>query len=254
MEPILYSYGDIWKRLFPTYTVKLWSEKDYLPLIERFSPLLLKAYHLAPSYASKSDIARYIILYYEGGLYSDTDIEPFRNHEYLINDESIALCIVCMNLSKSKIFFGNFRYSTAWIYARKGCSYLEVFLNRIANTPYKGGSKFDYALTVTGPKGMSVLAEDLGLTEKEDVRIYDHSMIEVASFANVAITTMSREQILKEYPYAISLHRMRGSWIDNVSIYKQFGRIYTFYNDWPDFIILGFIASTLFFAVMYFTA
>ena len=237
-EPEYYYYGVLWKKFFPGYEVKLWSEDDYLPLIERYSKLLKFSYDSAPSYASKSDIARYVILYYEGGLYVDTDTEPLKNYSYLIDDSKIELGLVRLNLNYSKLLFCNYTYSNSWIYARRRCPYLITLLDEISRNHYIGEDKLDYAWNVTGPGALSELVKKSELEEESDVRIFSHSVIEITSFANSSDANMSSRDLLIKYPFALNVHRMRASWIPYANFYKLLGRIYTFYNNWSDIIIL----------------
>lgn len=237
-EPEYYSYDILWKKFFPGYEVKLWSEKDYLPLIEKYSRLLKNSYDFAPSYACKSDIARYVILYFEGGLYVDTDTEPLKNYNYLLNDPKIELSLVRLNLNRSKLFFCGYTYSNSWLYAKKKCSYLAVILNKISQEHYIGEDKLDYTWNITGPGALSKLVKKYKLEEKSDVRIFSHSVIEITSFANSSDANMSSKDLLLKYPFALNVHRMRASWIPRAWFYKLLGRIYTFYNNWSDIIIL----------------
>ena len=57
------------KKLHPTYTVKLWTDKD----ISTYPFSNKKAFDAATNYAEKADIWRYEILYKEGGIYIDGD-------------------------------------------------------------------------------------------------------------------------------------------------------------------------------------
>ena len=237
-EPEYYRYGTLWKKFFPNYEVKLWSEKDYLPLIEKYSKWLKNSYDFAPSYACKSDIARYIILYYEGGLYVDTDTEPLRNYSYLINDHKIELGLVRLNLNYSKLLFCDYTYSNSWIYAKKKCPYLAILLNKISKEHYIGEDKLNYTWNITGPGALSKLVKKHKLEEESNVRIFSHSVIEITSFANSSDANMSSKDLLLKYPFALNVHRMRASWIPYANFYKLLGRIYTFYNNWSDIIIL----------------
>lgn len=250
-EPEYYNYGLQWKKFFPNYKVKLWSEEDYLPLITKFSKLLLEAYNNAPSYACKSDIARYTILYYEGGLYVDTDTEPLKNYSYLISDPHITLGLVCLDLCKSKLFFCGYRYSNSWLYAKKKCSYLYKFLVDISLTPYERYySSLEYTWNTTGPGALTRLVKEEKLEKEDDVRIFSHSVIEVTSFANTTDANMSTTAILKKHPHALNVHRMRASWISGVQFYKLLGRIYSFYNNWSDFIIILSLLLNIYFVVV----
>ena len=63
---------ETWYRMNPGYKVKLYSGKDCESYIkEYFDDELLKAYQTLKPYAYKSDLMRQLILYKEGGWYSD---------------------------------------------------------------------------------------------------------------------------------------------------------------------------------------
>lgn len=249
-----YRFSLLLQEYYPNYEYKLWGEKDFLPLLERFSFALLQAYHLAPSYSAKSDFARWVILYYEGGLYVDTDYEPFKNCEYLFQDEKIDLVIVAMNLTKNKILFGNYRYSTAWIFARPNCIYVSYMLQKMANNPFskKMYSDFQYAWEITGPKSLTDIEQQYQLSKQPNVRVMDHSMIEVGDFSNLEATMQTREEILDQFPFAVGIHRMSGSWIQNATGLKNtFGRFYAWVTSWSDFIHIGLLVVPLLFLISF---
>jgi mannosyltransferase OCH1-like enzyme len=60
-----------WKRLHPSWEVKLWTERD----LSWFRLKNQKAYDVAKNWGEKSDILRYEILEREGGIHADTDFE-----------------------------------------------------------------------------------------------------------------------------------------------------------------------------------
>lgn len=253
-QPVYYSYIQLWKDYFPDYEYKLWSEEDYLDLIEEYSPELLAIYNTAPSYSSKSDIARHVILYTQEGynLYVDTDYEPFTRFDYLINDDNIELGIVAMNLCNSKLYLASYKYSTAWIYAKGGSCYIKAMLDRIVAHPYtpKKYSNYSYAWDITGPNGFGAVLSKFDLLSDKATRIFSHSVIEVGDFSRTAITTASKEEILKKYPFAVGVHRMNASWVAGASNLKRLGKIYSFYNEWDDFIIILFIVISLLLVVV----
>lgn len=69
-----------WKRFFPDYEIKEWNETNFdvnmLPYTE-------EAYKLK-KYAFVSDVARFWILYHEGGIYFDTDVEIISSFDEII--------------------------------------------------------------------------------------------------------------------------------------------------------------------------
>lgn len=70
-----------WKLFFPDYEIREWNEGNY---DVNFIPYTAKAYKEG-KYAFVSDFARYWILFQEGGIYFDTDVEVIRSFEDIIN-------------------------------------------------------------------------------------------------------------------------------------------------------------------------
>lgn len=93
-----------WKKHFPDFEYKMWTDEDNLKLIETDYPWFLETYKKYPKKINRIDIIRYFILHKYGGIYADMDYmcfknfynklpkdkisiseSPFRNHEYLQN-------------------------------------------------------------------------------------------------------------------------------------------------------------------------
>lgn len=60
-----------WKKFFPNYEIREWNESNF---DVNMMPFTTEAY-AAKKYAFVSDVARFWVLYNEGGLYFDTDVE-----------------------------------------------------------------------------------------------------------------------------------------------------------------------------------
>lgn len=71
---------DSWKKYFPGYEIKRWDETNYDVNV---TPYTRDAY-AAKKYAFVSDYARFDILYREGGVYFDTDVEVIRAMDDII--------------------------------------------------------------------------------------------------------------------------------------------------------------------------
>lgn len=82
MPPEFVEYGQSWLRHHPGWKMKLWTEKNMIPLTNQ------KIYNQAHSVVQKADIARYEILYRFGGVYIDCDFQSLRNIEPLLNEVS----------------------------------------------------------------------------------------------------------------------------------------------------------------------
>ena len=92
MPPLMILWRERWASLHPGWKMKIWSERPGDPsslscnqeiLVSSLPELLQKCCHLS----QKSNIWRYEIIERLGGLYLDTDFEPFRCIEELINSE-----------------------------------------------------------------------------------------------------------------------------------------------------------------------
>lgn len=71
---------DSWKKFFPDYEIKEWNESNYD--VKKIT-YIAQAYE-AKKYAFVSDYARFDILYHEGGVYFDTDVEVVKSFEDIL--------------------------------------------------------------------------------------------------------------------------------------------------------------------------
>lgn len=69
-----------WKKYFPDYEIKQWNESNF---DVNCCPYVKEAYE-AKKYAFVSDYARFLVLYNEGGLYFDTDVEVIRDMSHVV--------------------------------------------------------------------------------------------------------------------------------------------------------------------------
>ena len=69
-----------WKKFLPDYEIKEWNESNF---DVNCCPYVREAYE-AKKYAFVSDYARFSVLYQEGGLYFDTDVEIIKNMDYIV--------------------------------------------------------------------------------------------------------------------------------------------------------------------------
>ncbi len=92
MHPLMIDWQKKWKTLHPNWTIKVWKEIEDLPphfltadnqLIECRHPEYLSQ---CPTYAKRSDVWRYEILEQLGGVYLDTDFEPVKNLDPLLEN------------------------------------------------------------------------------------------------------------------------------------------------------------------------
>lgn len=77
-----------WKKFFKDYEIKEWNESNFnIECCE-----YVKEAYAAKKWAFVSDYARFWILYHEGGLYFDTDVEVIRDMSRIIDDGAFMGC------------------------------------------------------------------------------------------------------------------------------------------------------------------
>lgn len=72
---------DSWKKFFPDYEIKEWNESNFDLNICDY----VKEAYEAKKWAFVSDYARFWILYHEGGLYFDTDVEVIKSFDDILS-------------------------------------------------------------------------------------------------------------------------------------------------------------------------
>jgi hypothetical protein len=79
-------WGESWLKKHPGWTMKLWTERE----IQHFTnvDVLPKCSTLA----MRSDVVRYEVLYREGGVYLDTDMECLKNIGILLQETEFFAC------------------------------------------------------------------------------------------------------------------------------------------------------------------
>lgn len=75
-----------WNKYFPDFEIKEWNEGNF---DVRQNEYISQAYD-AQKYAFVSDFARFKVLYDEGGLYFDTDVEVVKSFYNLLENEAFA--------------------------------------------------------------------------------------------------------------------------------------------------------------------
>jgi mannosyltransferase OCH1-like enzyme len=126
-----------WKKLHPTWEVRLWTDEDVL----KFHLKNQDAYNRAKNWGEKSDIFRYEILEREGGIHADTDFECIRPFD---------------DLCKVADFFAGVGYSEGAPFLYNGligCTPHHPIIKRCVDTLSKGNgdSNFLRILNTTGP-------------------------------------------------------------------------------------------------------
>jgi mannosyltransferase OCH1-like enzyme len=92
MPPMFIVYGNSWQILHPQWRIQTWTTARALPTLQN-QDLFERATQFYPSDWKRfqADIVRLELLWRYGGVYADTDIEPFRNIGPLVRGRT---CVV----------------------------------------------------------------------------------------------------------------------------------------------------------------
>ncbi len=80
-----------WRDLNPDWDYKLWNAEDLFALVDRHFPAFSSLYRAYPNYAQRTDLARYMLLWLEGGIYADTDTECLAPLDPICRDDRVIL-------------------------------------------------------------------------------------------------------------------------------------------------------------------
>ena len=72
-----------YKLMYPDYEIIIYGDEDIYKIIEKYYPEFLNKIKQIKIGAVLADIFRYLILYLEGGVYSDLDCEPLKRIDEL---------------------------------------------------------------------------------------------------------------------------------------------------------------------------
>lgn len=98
-----------WEKFFPEYEIIEWNEDNY----DINKILYIKQAYDAKKYAFVSDYARFDILYHQGGIYFDTDVEVIKSFDDILEKGSFMGCEIdglihsktdCVSESTPQIF------------------------------------------------------------------------------------------------------------------------------------------------------
>jgi mannosyltransferase OCH1-like enzyme len=82
-----------WKRLCPDYEIRQWNESNF----DVNSHPFMKAAYQSKAWAFVSDYARLKVVYDNGGIYLDTDVELLKNIDFLLENQ----CYIGIQQTKS---------------------------------------------------------------------------------------------------------------------------------------------------------
>lgn len=148
-------FAETWRRHNPDWTYKLWSQADMDDLVKRTFPELHDFYCTLPFDIQRWDLIRYLILYAEGGIYVDADIECFRPISPLLDGKELFfgleppehICIVNGKRQRAvcNAFMGSVKGHPVW----------KFIVRKVQEAVNSHTYKYNVVLNTTGPQMIS---------------------------------------------------------------------------------------------------
>jgi len=227
IPPHFLEYQKTWKEKHSNYRYIFWDEKSINKLIQYINiDWITETYHGFPLMIQKIDFAKYLFLYYIGGIYIDMDIECLKSLDNILelpnmkNKKFIGTKIIfCIMQSVFFLLSGNLNMGTI---VNNGVIMCEskhklmwnviegVCINK--NNIFKNKSNFLYIFYSTGPLMMSDVIIDYmhGYNKLNDIMLLDSEYFEPLHLHEVKNNTY------KKIPSkSIGIHRFNQSWVNN---------------------------------------
>ncbi len=202
-----------WKKYFPDYEIIEWNESNF----DFNCCQYVKEAYEAKKWAFVSDYARYKILYEQGGIYFDTDVEVIKPFDDILSKGAFMGCENQAENSKIAVASG----------LGCGCQaglefYSKILQDYEKNSFYnKDGSLNLYTIV---DRTTDILRE-CGLEDTTKVqKVADITIYPAEYFCPIDLETGKLNKTKNTY----SIHHYSASWVDNKSKFR--GKVYQFIN------------------------
>ena len=133
-HPIWYHCQESWKKNFPNYEYKMWTDEDNENLIKTKYSWFYDTYKGFKHNISRVDSSRYFYLYEYGGIYADMDFECLKNFEHILPNGKVSIAETPYQSNPSEEYQNALMVSPPkhpfWM-----CLILNMYENRESNDP-----------------------------------------------------------------------------------------------------------------------
>ena len=217
-RPDLYVFVQTWRRHFYDWDVRVWNEADIVDLLRvGFPPSYLSAYTTSPRFAMKSDIARCAIVFAQGGMYADTDMECLKRFAHFLEADKPSF-VYCSDTSALEARVFNQQVNNMWFYAPKPGfpGFLLILENAVAvlHSASAGTLKkcsISFTFNVAGPAVMQrvILGPML-----QHVHLLSSPLLDPVNANVMHKGGKTGDAARVAFPYAYALHHADNSWVD----------------------------------------
>jgi len=161
-------YLPSWNRCFPHWEFKFWTDKDNRNLVVNHFPWFLETYDNYPKEIYRADAARYLYLYYYGGIYTDLDNECLIPFEHLLQNYTFVFGTID-KVDRQTDLVENY-VQNSFMYSRPRQTFWLEVINNLQSQFF-----YDTPDIVTGPEHLCSMIHNYRKSCPNDhsIKIYD---------------------------------------------------------------------------------
>lgn len=184
-------YKKTWRKCCPDYEIIEWNDSNF----DINSHPFMKAAYEAKAWAFVSDYARLKIVYDNGGIYLDTDVELLKNLDFLLESKCYIGVQQLGNLCTTGLGFG----------AEKSSSVIQMMLKKYDKLVFDVNYKHELAC----PTINDSVVRELGYNDSEDIVLLEDITVLPCKMVDPISPGNTRNLICSE---TISIHHYSASW------------------------------------------
>lgn len=190
-----------WKKICPDYEIRRWDETNF----DVYQNDFIKSAYGSKAWAFVSDYARLKIVYDEGGIYLDTDVELKKSLDELRKNEGFFVIQQEGHYCNTGLGFG----------AKKENEIVKTMLDLYDDLIYSEENKFSIACPYLNTKAL----EKYGYSYSDDVIVIHNNLVLPPRFMDPIAPGKNKENLLCND--TVSIHHYSASWMDDKTVRRR---------------------------------
>lgn len=190
-----------WKKICPDYEIRRWDETNF----DVYQNDFIKSAYGSKAWAFVSDYARLKIVYDEGGIYLDTDVELKKSLDELRKNEGFFAIQQEGHYCNTGLGFG----------AKKENEIVKNMLDLYDDLIYSEENKFSIACPYLNTKAL----EKYGYSYSDDVIVIHNNLVLPPRFMDPIAPGKNKENLLCND--TVSIHHYSASWMDDKTVRRR---------------------------------
>lgn len=190
-----------WKKICPDYEIRRWDETNF----DVYQNDFIKSAYGSKAWAFVSDYARLKIVYDEGGIYLDTDVELKKSLDELRKNEGFFAIQQEGHYCNTGLGFG----------AKKENEIVKTMLDLYDDLIYSEENKFSIVCPYLNTKAL----EKYGYSYSDDVIVIHNNLVLPPRFMDPIAPGKNKENLLCND--TVSIHHYSASWMDDKTVRRR---------------------------------